>query len=256
MTGPLSLSAERPRSAERRSHRTALPCRSVRRNTDRLEPNWTPPPTSLPMAPRRKGRSGPPGRVVTDRAVRKDILVFVEGERTEEDYLVHWHRAHRSKVNLSVHPFRGAPRRLIEEAAREKRKGERDARRAKGRAYDEVWCVLNVDEHPFLNEVETTAVDNDINLAVSSPCLELWFVLHFQDQTAHIERHIVQRRSAQLLRCGKALSAEALAALEMRHTDARQRAQALDTKHSGDGSPPRTNPSSGAWRLVQSIRTA
>jgi hypothetical protein len=208
------------------------------------------------MARPRRGRSGPPARPVTKQAVRKDLLAFVEGARTEEDYLVHFHRIHRADVNLRIDPFRGAPRQLVERAAEAKRKSERGARKAEGRAYDEVWCVFDIDEHPLLNEVETMARDNGIRLAVSSPCLELWFVLHFENQTAYIDRDAAQRRASQLLGCGKSLSGDALAQLERAHDQARARAQALDAKHRGDGSSIWANPSTGAWKLVDSIRAS
>jgi hypothetical protein len=116
--------------------------------------------------------------------------------------------------------------------------------------------MFDVDVHPFLNEVEIMAADNEINLAVSSPCIELWFVLHFEEQTAHIERNDAQRRSAELLGCRKVLTQQALGELEKGHTVARTRARQLDCKHSGDGSPRWTNPSTGAWRLVDSIRNS
>jgi hypothetical protein len=32
------------------------------------------------------------------------------------------------------------------------------------------------------------ARDNGIRIAISNPCFELWILLHFQDQRAHIER--------------------------------------------------------------------
>ena len=165
------------------------------------------------MAPRR-GRPGRPRRAATRDAVRKDILLFVEGKRTEEDYLVHWHRVHRRQVNVHIDPFRGGPRQLIDRAAQAKRRSEREARRREGRAYDEVWCMFDIDEHPSLHEVRTMAADNGINLAVSSPCLELWFLLHYADQTAHIDRHDAQRRSADLLQCEKALTHDALESTE------------------------------------------
>ena len=116
--------------------------------------------------------------------------------------------------------------------------------------------MFDIDEHPSLHEVRTMAADNGINLAVSSPCLELWFLLHYADQTAHIDRHDAQRRSADLLHCEKALTRDALESLEEFYPEARDRARALDSKHAGDGSPPWTNPSSGVWRVVDSIRSA
>ena len=36
---------------------------------------------------------------------------------------------------------------------------------------------------------------------------------------------------------------------------ARQRARALDECHAGNGSPPRSNPSTDVWRLVDRLRT-
>jgi len=184
----------------------------------------------------RRGRTGRPHRAVTHSALRKDILVFVEGERTEEDYIRHWHRANRFNVNVRLHPQRGMPRTLVETAAAEKRQAEREEKRGRGRAYDEVWCVFDVDDHPRLHEVEPMARDNGIHLAVSNPCIELWFMLHFRDQTAYIHRADAQRAAAECLACGKTLSTGALAALEEHHSDARARAIALDAKHQGDRS--------------------
>ncbi len=93
-------------------------------------------------------------------------------------------------------------------------------------------------------EAVAKAEANGINLAVSSPCIELWFVLHFDDQTAYIERQQAQSRARELLGCEKGLTNDALDTLAQRYDGARTRAIALDEKHTGDGSPPRSNPSS------------
>lgn len=202
----------------------------------------------------RKG--GRPARRVTKDAVRREILVFVEGRRTEEHYIVHWHRQHRENVLVTVDPFRGGPRQLIDRAVDAKKRGDREARRGRGRAYDEIWCFFDVDEHHALDEVEVLAIAHGIKLAISNPCLELWFILHFEAQTAYINRHCAQSRSEALLSCSKCLTETALGALESGHDEAMLRAQKLDIKHHDDGSPPRSNPSSGAWELVESIRGA
>ena len=95
---------------------------------------------------------------------------------------------------------------------------------------------------------------NQIRLAISNPCIELWLLLHFGDQNAHIDRSDAQSASKSLLQCGKNLSSEALVRLEEQFEAARRRAQHLDRKHELDGSPPRTNPSSNIWVLVERIR--
>jgi hypothetical protein len=181
--------------------------------------------------------------------------VFVEGKLTEEDYLVFWHREHRRHVNVQIHDTRGAPLTLVRAAVEAKKQERRQENRRQGRAHDEIWCVFDVDEHPSIPEARNLARAHGIFLAVSNPCIELWFILHFQDQTAYIDRHNAQRVSRDLLSCDKALSPAALEALHQRNDDARARAIYLDAKHEGDGSPDGANPSSGMWTIVDSIRS-
>lgn len=187
-------------------------------------------------------------------AVKRQILVYVEGARTEEDYVVYWHRRHRTEVRVTVAEEHGVPMTLVDLAVAAKANGEREQRRGRGDAWDEIWCVFDEDSHPRLAEAIAKAEANAINLAVSNPCIELWFVLHYQEQTAFIERHAAQSRARNLLGCEKGLSDEALEQLAERYDPARARAKALDDKHGGDGSPPRTNPSSEMWKLIDEIR--
>ena len=56
------------------------------------------------------------------------------------------------------------------------------------------------------------------------------------------------------MRCGESLTDSALASLLDRYEDVAKRAQALEEKHAKDGSPPRNNPSSDVWRLIERIR--
>lgn len=200
------------------------------------------------MTPRRRLQ-----RRVRADAARRELLVFVEGKVTEEEYLNFYRRRHRRTVNVEIPEFRGGPLQLVEHAIDAKRRNEREARRGRGRAHDEVWCVFDVDKHPDLNQAISLARDHGIKLAISSPCLELWFLLHFEKQTAHLDHTQVQSSAKRHLKCGKSLSQPALAALDERYDTARDRAQKLDTKHRGDESGPHANPSSGIWKLVDSI---
>jgi hypothetical protein len=204
----------------------------------------------------RRGRSGRPQRRLSQAARRKDILVFAEGLKTEEQYVVHWHRKYRDRVNVVLDDFRGGPLQLVQHAVEAKRTANRDARRGRGRAFDEIWCICDVDAHPNLAQARSLAADYGISLAVSNPCIELWFILHFEDQTAFIERRVAQARAKEHLKCDKALSNSALHALDQRHEEAAERARQLDVKHEGDGSPAGANPSSSVWRLTESIRSA
>jgi len=195
-------------------------------------------------APRRRAAAGPK---------RRDLLVFAEGEVTEEIYLVFWRRRFKRKVNMEIHELHGTPLSLVKKAVEEKAANERAARR-KGRAHDEVWCVFDVDEHPYLKEAMELAAAHGIKLAISNPCIELWFLLHFVDQTAYIERQKAQREAASVLGCKKNLTDKALELMEGNFETAKARAQALDAKHLGDATPAPGNPSSGVWKLVDALK--
>jgi hypothetical protein len=86
------------------------------------------------------------------------------------------------------------PKTLVDYAVERKEQAERDARGEKddNLKYDEVWCVFDVDAHEHIPEAKQKAGTNEINLAISNPCFELWLLLHFQDQRAYIERHQAQ----------------------------------------------------------------
>lgn len=178
--------------------------------------------------------------------------MFVEGEATEEQYLTHYHRLHRRQVNVEIDPYRGAPLQMVQRAAKVKKKNERQAKR-QGRAHDEVWCVFDVDQHANLPQAIALANAHGINLAISNPCLELWFLLHFQDQTAYINSRDVQGLVEEQLRCGKRLDPAALQILEANFAAAKGRAQRLEAKHKGDDTPHPGNPSSDAWKIIDSI---
>jgi RloB-like protein len=184
------------------------------------------------------------------------LLVFVEGLRTEELYLVDWRRRCRDRVLVTVDPYRGAPLQLVERAVAAKRAETREARRGRGRGHDQIWCVFDVDEHPNLDRAVRLAAQHGVNLAISNPCIELWFVLHFEDRTAYIDRKEAQGRAQTLLQCGKVLTQPALDALAYCYPVAADRAKKLDDKHVGDGSPTGSNPSSSVWRLIEVIRSA
>lgn len=180
--------------------------------------------------------------------------MFVEGKRTEDGYFKHWARQHRGEVVVNIHERNGGPLQLVEWAVASKKREAYEARRKRGDAHDEIWCVFDRDRHPKVSEAIALAQQHGIRVAMSNPCIELWFILHYEDQTAHIESAKAQRRSHELTGCEKALTVSALKHLEAHYASAAKRAKALDKKHAGDDNPPRHNPSSEVWRLVDRIR--
>jgi hypothetical protein len=202
----------------------------------------------------------PKRRVPSERSDtdRPQLLVFVEGLRTEVQYINFWYRRNRARVLVDIAERHGTPMTLVQAAVDAKRTEQREERRDRGRAHDEYWCVFDRDEHPQLDEAIKLARENGINIVMSNPCLELWFVWHFTDHTAHVERHDIQHRAADHLGCDKSLTDAALAKLaeDGRYDAAKKRALRMDARHEGDGSSPGTNPSSAMHLLIDRIRHA
>jgi len=182
-------------------------------------------------------------------------MIFCEGEQTEPVYLTHWYRLYRERVIVRIADHREtSPMELVRAAIDQRAWDEREASRGRGDAFDEYWCVFDVDAHPNLRQALELAAARSINVALSNPCIELWFIIHFDARTAYLDRETAQRRSRQLLGFDKTPTLNSLERLIENYEVAKRRAQALDRKHAGDGSPPRSNPSSDVWRTVDAIR--
>jgi hypothetical protein len=200
---------------------------------------------------RARGRS----RSVSALASRIQLRIFAEGKQTECLYLNNWHRIYRERVIVSIAPHEyTSPFELVGLAVSQRQTDFREARRGRGRAFDEYWCMFDVDEHPKIPDALQLAASNDINVALSSPCLELWFLIHFVNHTAYIDRREAQRQSKAVLGCDKVLDQSALDRLVENYELARSRALELTKKHFGDGSAKPWNPDSGVWKLVGQIR--
>ncbi|MDR6558187.1 hypothetical protein J2809_002557 [Arthrobacter pascens] len=149
-----------------------------------------------------------------------------------------------------------SPKQIVERACHEKKKSEQLARQTKdpNAAYDSVWCAFDIDEHPFIKEACQQARDNGIETAISNPCIEVWFLLHFENRTAQLHRREARRLLENYI-ANYDKTLVALSGMEGKYADAKKRAQLLDNKHTGDATLfPENNPSSGMWRLVDHLQ--
>jgi hypothetical protein len=200
-------------------------------------------------------RSRAGSRRSAHQANRLQLRVFSEGKKTESIYLTNWYRLYRDQVIVSIAPHEHTtPFELAESAAAQRRSDLRDASRGRGAAFDQSWCIFDVDDHPKVPEALDLASANNVNVALSSPCLELWFLIHFDNQTAYMDRREAQKRSKEILGCGKVLTQTALDLLVAKYGTAKSRARVLEEKHIGDGTSQPWNPHSEVWRLVDVIR--
>lgn len=199
-------------------------------------------------------------------APREQLLtlkVFTEGKKTEVDYIKHWQRMFRHRITVIVGDKKkdhGVPLTLVNNAVKEKKGYSRQSKFTDPTNSTEYWCVFDVDTHPNLRQAVQKAEANGIRVAVSNPCIELWFLLHFQVQERSIGRHTAQGVSKEHLKCEKSLNEEALRLLEENFPTAKSRAEYLQRKHrldgsthEADGSSWRSNPSSDLFELIDRI---
>jgi hypothetical protein len=169
-------------------------------------------------------------------------LLVVSGGYTEDAYLRGLARHHSNRsVALTLKTCPVAPAQVVDYARRLADHHNDE--------FDEVWCVVDVDDFDIHSGI-SRAAELNAELVVSNPCFELWLLLHFEPLTSHlakckdvermIRRHLPTYRKAKL----------SFIDFEAGLAQACQRARHLEM---GDVNHP--NPSTGIWRLVERIMT-
>ncbi|MGH8931342.1 MAG: RloB family protein [Egibacteraceae bacterium] len=181
-------------------------------------------------------------RSLAHREPKVRILIVCGGLRTEPDYFNELKKHLRNPaVTVRVKARGRAPENLVQYACSSHVAGADE--------FDQVWCVVDVDEFP-LDKTTRDAAQRDIRLAVSNPCFELWLLLHRCDwhkplvdaKAAHreLERYVATYDKDRLR------FSDFVSGVE----DAVRRGEQLDST----GCDHHTNPSSGVWKLVQLMR--
>lgn len=118
------------------------------------------------------------------KTAKPKIVVVCEGKLTEPSYFKDFTDHYNNPlVTVTTVGGCGVPISVVERAIDEKRQLVTYARQTKD-SYDqqfEVWAVFDRDEHPKVQVPRALqlARDNDIRVAYSNPCFELWGLMHF-----------------------------------------------------------------------------
>jgi hypothetical protein len=132
------------------------------------------------------------------RAIGRKVWIACEGEACERGYFEAIRRSLQLPTARVFVTHAGSDPRSVVRAAIEAREEQKYA----GRWFpgDSAWAVFDGDEHKDRegganwNDALQLAEAHAIRLAVSNPCFELWYLLHYEDQTAHLTRQQAQRR--------------------------------------------------------------
>jgi len=136
------------------------------------------------------------------RSVGKKLLIACEGEKTEPIYF----KAIRQELHLSkdqvivLSPEGTDPLSIVREVCAEKQYLRRERNWVDQK--DSAWAVFDGDEHiennrDNWNQAIQKALSQNINLAITNPSIEFWYLIHFQDYSAYISRVEAKERLKQ-----------------------------------------------------------
>lgn len=203
---------------------------------------------------RRREREKRPARPEQQKSSLPRILVVCEGLITEKEYIKGLAMSCRNpRVDVDIHSGKGAPVSIVEYARDRKLEAidRASCERDSNLEYDEVWCVFDIDDHPNVPSAKQQAKDNSLELAISNPCIELWLILHFREQPGAQERHKLKIMLKSFVPgYNKHVNFEHY---NSGYVDARRRSEQLDREANLDADEGR-NPTTGVWRLTESIR--
>lgn len=209
----------------------------------------------------KRSRRPPKGPISLRRDIdthepRRTFKVFCEGERTEPDYLSALrdesdiYDVASVRIQIAEDPQGAVPYTLVSAAVEFKSRSSEEAGEI-----DEVWCLFDVecpDNHPKLQEAVDLANQEDIRLAISNPCFELWLALHFEDHT-----DCLTTAAAVKLRRGHDGSDDKSVdgpTYMPRRNKAYRRARYLNGVHERkENAFPDDNPSSGMFRFLEAV---
>lgn len=137
------------------------------------------------------GRRQPRGEQVTRRASssrqpRKLVLIVCEGKKTEYFYFEAIRKSEAlSNVMIKIEPGAGQAYTLVKNAHHQRnlRAQNRDSL-----PFDEVWCVMDregINEPAHFNKAIDFAKKEKLGLAISNPCFEYWYLLHFRETSSY-----------------------------------------------------------------------
>ncbi|APU17550.1 MULTISPECIES: RloB family protein [Actinoalloteichus] len=195
-------------------------------------------------------RSKPGSRSIarrpSSRSSRSCIWVFCEGftERTYFEALARFFRDNGIKATpIECRVLGRDPLSIVQTAVEARDNG---VGRGSIMPHDHVWCLVDRDEHHTFEDALRYAGRKEIDIAVSTPCFELWLLLHFGDQRAYLTAKQAERavrrhlpRYAKKVEPDFPLDAHPAAADRARST--------LSTGAFGG------NPSTSVWRLLDVI---
>ncbi|MBQ4858488.1 RloB family protein [Pseudoalteromonas sp. MMG007] len=131
------------------------------------------------------------------------IVAFCEGKNTEPDFINGFSKLHgNGLVFVECVRAAGVPMTLVDACSEKVKKLNKLAKKSDDPLDKnfQVWGVFDRDEHPNVAAAFDKARANDVRVAFSNPCFELWPYLHYKMQSADIHRKEMQKKLEPLMK--------------------------------------------------------
>lgn len=133
-------------------------------------------------------------RVRKVRKQKSKILIAAEGKnKTEKTYLSNFEDGKKSYNITYARGNNTDPLKLVKMLIK-----ETDELKLDLQDYDVAYCIFDTDVDPNKNKIIEEAIQlarkNNIKIITSSPCFELWFLLHYDYTTANMDSEEVIKR--------------------------------------------------------------
>lgn len=171
------------------------------------------------------------------RAERPSVLILCEG-KTEKNYFTGMRTRRGPQINVDAP---ACDHLSVVEQAIGRRSDE----------YDAVWCVLDTELDPNLvKRLQREADRGGVHLALSTPCFEVWLILHHKDCAAPFQSADEAKKTLARLLPTWTEAGTRFADFDGGVVDACRRARRLDPT----GEDHMKNPSTSVWKLVAKLR--
>ena len=136
------------------------------------------------MVSRKQKNIGSYNRPQAFKEPRKSILIVCEGSKTEPIYFNSLRSALRlAMVEVQIVGQGAAPITVVDRAIELRAQRKHVAKKSLTKAaYDVVYCVIDVEapKAESLSRGLNKARDNKLEVILSNPCFEYWYILHFK----------------------------------------------------------------------------
>jgi hypothetical protein len=204
-----------------------------------------------------------PQRARKPQLHRRILLIQWEGQETEPNYLDAFCRSPdvRDRFTITVKGGEGKVATATINAAIQ----ERNRQRIRGEAYDEVWCVLDVEDpsrRDNLHQAIQMAQKEGFTLFLSNPCFEVWLIAHFERTSRafldgkQAEAHLQHAHWRSHFGCDYDKNdSHVYQRLSSRLDTAVANAESVLEKHHQQRSSKDANSSTDVYRLIRALRT-